>query len=188
MGEQLGDIVVLSAALGALDTVFGSRGYYRERLQIAQRQLALSRDARFVDTRKRISLLCQTGNAHLFVGEYEQALPHLVEAEHLADQIQDINQQVYALGLQAQVFFGLDQWEEMLEIDAKRQVLVDRYGRDRVDRMCFYCGLGANIHALRGEFDQSRACREEAYNMMGPNKGPSNDWGLNELWPYGQHY
>jgi DNA-binding SARP family transcriptional activator len=183
MGEQLEAPIELSAALGALDTVYGARGLYRERVQLSQRRLALSRDPRFGDVRERVSLLCQTGNAQLFVGDYAQALPPLLEAERLADQIRDVSQHVYALGLQAQCFFGLDRWDEMLQIEAKRLALEERYGRDRVDRMCFYCGLSANIFALRGEFDQSHIRRDEAYTMMAGNWG-----GPLETWPPVGHY
>lgn len=183
MGEQIDAPVELSAALGALDTVYGARGLYRERVQLSQRRLALSRGPHFGDVRERVSLLCQTGNALSFVGDYAQALPHLLEAERLADQIRDVSQQVYALGLQAQCFFGLDRWDEMLQIETKRLVLEERYGRDRVDRMCFYCGLSANIYALRGEFDQSHSRRDEAHTMMAANWG-----GPLETWPPVGHY
>lgn len=183
MGEQLDAPVELSAALGALDTVYGARGLYRERVQLSQRRLALSRDARFGDLRERVSLSCQTGNASLFVGDYAQALPHLLEAERLADKIRDVNQALYALGLQAQCYFGLDRWDEMLEIEAKRLVLEERYGRDRVDRMCFYCGLSANIYALRGEFAESHSRRDEARTMMAGTWG-----GPVETWPPVFHY
>lgn len=183
MGEQLDTPVELSAAMGALDTVYGARGLYRERVQLSQRRLALSRDPRFGDVRERVSLLCQTGNALSFVGDYAQALPHLLEAERLADQIRDVSQQVYALSLQAQCFFGLDRWDEMLNIEAKRLTLEEKYGRERVDRMCFYCGLSANIYALRGEFDQSHSRRDEAYTMMAGNWG-----GPLETWPPVGHY
>ncbi len=177
MGEQLDAPVELSAALGALDTVYGARGLYRERVQLAQRRLALSRDPRFGDLRERIDLLCQAGNALAFVGDHAPALPHLLEAERLAERIRDVSQHVYALGLQAQCFFGLDRWDEMLQIEAKRLALEERYGRDRVDRMCFYCGLSANVLALRGEVDQSHARRDEAYaTMVGFWGGPPEAW------------
>lgn len=183
MVEQLDAPVELSAALGALDTVYGARGLYRERVQLSQRRLALSRDSRFGDLRERVSLLCQTGNALLFVGDYAQALPHLLEAARLADQIRDVSQHVYTLGLQAQCFFGLDRWDEMLDIEAKRLALEEKYGRERVDRMCFYCGLSANIYALRGEIDQSHSRRDEAHTMMAGSWG-----GPVETWPPVFHY
>ncbi len=133
--------------------------------------------------RERISLLCETGNAFLLVGDYAQALSLLLEAERLTDQIRDVSQHVYALGLQAQCFFGLDRWDELLQIETKRRALEARYGRDRVDRMCFYCGLSANILALRGEYDQSRARRDEAHATMAGYWG-----GPPETWPAVGHY
>ena len=46
--------------------------------------------------------------ALMFVGEYEQAMPYLKEAEELAAQSQVVDQQANALGLQGQCLFWLD--------------------------------------------------------------------------------
>ena len=153
MAEQLNAPVELAAALGALDTVYGVRGLLRERVALAQRCVALSRDPRFGSRREQCRLLCAAGNALMLVGEYGPALSYLLEAETLADQIRDVSRQVHALGLQAQCFFGLDRWDEMLQIEDKRRALEERYGHDRVGVMCFYCGLSANVMALRGDFE-----------------------------------
>jgi DNA-binding SARP family transcriptional activator len=177
MIEQLDLPVELSNALDALSTIYGVRGLYRERVELALRRLTLSRDPRFNDKREHCNILCQTGNALILVGEFAQALSFLLEAESLAGQIHDVNLETYALGLQAQCLYGLDRWDEMLQIEGKRQSLVGRYGSDRVGRMCFYCGLSANVSALRGEYGQAHYWREIAYNLMAKAwGGPPEKW------------
>jgi tetratricopeptide (TPR) repeat protein len=183
MAEQLDAPLELSAALDALATVYGVRGLYRERVQLALRRLALSRDPRFVNKRELCNILCQTANALLLVGEYAQALPYLTEAERLADQVRDVSQQTYALGLQAQCLFGLDRWDELLQIEERRQALEQRYGRERVDRMCFYCGLSANVLALRGDYEHANYWRDTAYDHMADAWG-----GPPEMWAAIGHY
>jgi len=183
MAEQLDAPVELSGALDALATVYGVRGRYRERVQLALRRLGISRDVRFADKQEQCQILCQTGNALLLVGEYAEAMPYLAEAERLADHLRDVNLQTYALGLQAQCFFGLDRWDEMLQIEEQRSALEQRYGRDRVDRMCFYCGLRANVLALRGDYEHASYWRDVAYNEMATRfSGPP------ERWPPVGHY
>jgi len=178
MAEQLVIPVDLSAALDALSTVYGVRGQLRERVQLALRRMKLSLDPQFTDKREQFNILCQTGNALLVVGEYSQALSHLLEAESLASRIHDVNLATYALGLQAQCFFGLDRWDELLQIESKRRSLEEQYGCDRVDRMCYYCGLSANISGLRGEYEQAQYWREIAYNQMAKVLGgPPEKWG-----------
>jgi tetratricopeptide (TPR) repeat protein len=166
MAEQLAAPAELAAALTALETVYGVRGLLRERAALALRSVALSRNPAFGNRQEQCRLLCEVGNALLLVGEYSQALTYLAEAEMLADQLRDATRQVYALGLQAQCFFGLDRWDEMLQIEEKRRALEERYGHERVGVMCFYCGLSANVLALRGDFVAARHFRDIAYNNM----------------------
>jgi DNA-binding SARP family transcriptional activator len=166
MAEQIDAPVELAAALLALETVYGVRGLLRERVALALRSVALSRDPRLGNRQEQCRLLCEAGNALLLVGEYVRALSYLLEAETLADQMRDVTRQVYALGLQAQCFFGLDRWDEMLQIEDKRRALEERYGHERVGIMCFYCGLSANVLALRGDFAGARHIRDIASNNM----------------------
>jgi hypothetical protein len=118
----------------------------------------------------------------LFVGNYTQALTYLREAEQLADQTRDISKVIYALQLQIQCFFGLDRWEEILQVDEKRLALEQRYGKERVGRICFQCGVSANVYGWQGELELSHARREEAYDMM------VGFWGSSENWPAIGHY
>jgi DNA-binding SARP family transcriptional activator len=166
MAEQLAAPAELALALAALETVYGVLGRLRERVSLALAGVALSRDPAFGNKQEQCRLLIEAGNALLLVGDYAQALVHLAEAEVLADQMRDVTRQVWVLGLQAQCFFGLDRWDEMLQIENKRQALEDRYGHHRVGIMCFYCGLRANVAALRGDYAAARQFREVAFNNM----------------------
>ncbi|MBI3360793.1 MAG: hypothetical protein HY023_06750, partial [Chloroflexi bacterium] len=87
MAEQLDAPVELSAALEALANIYSTQGLFRERMEIALRRLALSRDPRFTDRSEQVNILCQAGTALLSVGDYAQALTYLLEAERLAEHI-----------------------------------------------------------------------------------------------------
>jgi DNA-binding SARP family transcriptional activator len=185
MAEELDAPVELATALTALETVYGVRGLLRERVALAMRSVATSRDPRFSNRQEQCRLLSEAGNALLLVGDYAQSLVYLAEAETLADQLRDVTHQVWVLGLQAQCFFGLDRWDEMLQIEDKRRALEERYGHDRVGIMCFYCGLSANVAALRGDFGNARHFRMIAYNnMVGFWGGPPESG----KWPGPGHY
>jgi hypothetical protein len=72
------------------------------------------------------------GAALMSVGEYEQALSYLQEVEDLAVRTHVIEQQANALGLQAQCWFRLDRWDEVLTTEEKWRNLERRYSRERV--------------------------------------------------------
>jgi hypothetical protein len=113
----------------------------------------------------------------MLVGEYEQGLVLALEAEGFAVEVRDVSKQVYAMQLQAQCFFGLDRWDEMLAVEDRRRALEAEYGSDRVDRMCYYCGIRANVLGWRGEFELAEAQRQESLDMMtGFFGGPPATW------------
>jgi hypothetical protein len=183
LAEQLDRPVELSAGLGALDRDYSSRGLYRERLQVAQRRLALSRDARFGDARERVSVLNQAALALQTVGEFSEGLPLAFEAEALAAQIRDVSGQANAMQLQSQCFFGLDRWDETLEVENRRKALEAEYGVDLLDRMCYYCGINANVMGWRGDYEEAGARRQESFDFM------ARVWGRQvETWPAIGHY
>jgi len=132
MAQQLDDLVVLSQALGALATVLDGRSLLREYLQVTQQRLEICRRPQFEDVAESIEALRSTGAAWMYVGEYEQAMPLLQEAESLAEQTRLIEQQANALGLQAQCFFRLDRWDEVIALEVKWRELERRYSRERV--------------------------------------------------------
>lgn len=174
IAEQLDAPIEQSAALEALANCYSTQGMLREGAQIVAQRLALSGDPRLTDRRERINILSQAGSALCAVGDFAQALSHLLEAERLADEIRDWGQVIYTLNKQIQCYFGLDRWDEILQIEDKRLVLEARYGRDRIGRMCFQCGVSAYVHGWRGEMELARAHREEAYTMMAASISPEN--------------
>jgi hypothetical protein len=68
----------------------------------------------------------------MYVGEYQEALSYLKEAESLAASTQVVYQQANAIGLQAQCWFRLDRWDEVLATEEVWRDLERRYSRERV--------------------------------------------------------
>jgi class 3 adenylate cyclase/tetratricopeptide (TPR) repeat protein len=178
MAEQLDVPVELSAALDALASVYGARGLFRERVQVALRRLVLSQEPRFGDLRERVNILHQAGAALIYVGEYVQAMPHLLEAEKLASQIQDVDQHVAALRYQSYCWYKLDRWDGVLAIEEKWRALEKRYPDffGRVGAMCFQIALNAGVYARRGEFERAATLREESRALMVASTGPLERW------------
>ena len=132
MAEDLDDPVLLSRALGTLANVLDGRSLLREHLQVALRRLEISQDAHFPEPREKIDALRGVGVAMMYVGEYEQALPHLEEAEELAIHVQATDQIANSLGIQAQCLFRSDRWDEVLAIESKWRDLEFTHTRERV--------------------------------------------------------
>lgn len=132
MAEQMDRPVVLSHALDALASVYDGRSRLREHLEIVLRRLAITQDSRFDDLREKIDALRGVGQAHMYVGEYRQALPHLNEAENLADSIQAYELLTFAMSIETQCQLRLDQWDEVLKIEQRWRDLERRYSRERV--------------------------------------------------------
>jgi class 3 adenylate cyclase/tetratricopeptide (TPR) repeat protein len=132
MAEQLSDMVLLSQTLGVLASALDGRSRLREHLEVAQRRLEACHDKRFQDQRESIDALRGVGAALMYLGEYEQAIPYLEEAEGLSARVQATDQQANALGLQAQCLFRLDRWDEVLALEKKWRDLEQRYTRARV--------------------------------------------------------
>jgi class 3 adenylate cyclase/tetratricopeptide (TPR) repeat protein len=132
MSDQLDSQVARSRALGALATVLDGRSLLREHLKVTQQRLAICRQPEFDDLSESTEALRSTGAALMYVGEYEQAISYLQEVEDLAVRTQVIEQQANALGLQAQCWFRLDRWDEVLTTEEKWRDLEQRYTRERV--------------------------------------------------------
>jgi len=115
-----------------LASALDGRSRLREHLEVARRRLETCHDERFEDQRESIDALRGAGAALMYVGEYEQALPYLEEAEGLSARVQATDQQANALGLQAQCLFRLDRWDEVLALEKKWRDLEQRYTRARV--------------------------------------------------------
>ena len=142
MAEQLESPAILSQALGALAIVLDGRSLLQEQLQVAQQRLAVCKDAQLGDIsagdrnvenfRERIESLRSAGAALASVGEYEQAMLPLREAENLALHAQVVDQQANAIGLQVLCNYRLDRWDEVLAGEEKWRELERRYSRERV--------------------------------------------------------
>jgi tetratricopeptide (TPR) repeat protein len=104
----------------------------REHLAVTQQRLAICRAPEFTDVRESIDALRGAGAALMYVGEYQQAIPYLREAEELALRAQVIDQQAHALGIQAQCWYRLDRWADVLALEEKWRDLERRYPRERV--------------------------------------------------------
>ncbi len=180
MAEQLDAPLELSASLGALANVYLGRELWRERVKVALRRQALSRDPRFGDILERINTLNDAAEALIFVGEYTQALSYAVQAESLASRVEAANQEKIALGHQIHCCFRLDRWDEMFKLGEKRRDLQRRYSRERIGPSCFQLAQSASVHARRGEFDIAATEREEAYAIMVAADGPPERWERNQ--------
>ena len=182
MAEALAEPVVLSRALGALGNVLDGQSLLRDYLQVALRRLEVSSDARIDDPIERIDAVSGAGMALMYVGEYEQAIPHLQEAETLAIQAQSIGQQTAAIGLQSQCAFRLDRWDEVLALEEKWRELERRYPRQRVGPTCFDAALSGSVYALRGDLEKSRAYSKESVDYMISMSGSPEIWQRNQFY------
>jgi len=177
MAEQLNASVDLSAALDALGTNYNNLGRFRDYLLVEQRRQRLSRDPRFDDLREKLNILNETAHALKMVGRYAQAIPLALEAEILAEQIQDIYNQAKALIHQAECWIRLDRWEEVLLVEEKIEVLQGRYPLTRLGGICWVLAFSASVHALRGEIKQAAQLADESYEIMIGFEG-----GSEEVW------
>jgi tetratricopeptide (TPR) repeat protein len=182
MAEELAEPVVLSRALGALCNVLDGQSLLRDYLQIALRRLEVGTDPRVDDPIERIDAVSSAGMALMYVGEYEQAIPHLQQAEVLALEAQSIGQQTAAIGLQSQCAFRLDRWDDVLTLEEKWRELERRYPRQRVGPTCFNAALCGSVHALRGDYDTSRAYGKESVEYMVSMSGSPEIWQRNQFY------
>ena len=182
MAEELGEPVVLSRALGALCNVLDGQSLLREHLQFALRRLEASTDPRVDNPIERIDAVSSAGMALMYVGEYEQAIPYLQEAENLAGKAQSIGQQTAAIGLQSQCAFRLDRWDEVIALEDKWRELERRYPRQRVGPTCFNAAMSGSVYALRGDLDKSRAYSKESVDYMISMSGSPEIWQRNQFY------
>lgn len=132
MSERLDSPPDLSRSLGALAYVMDGQSLLRQHLQAAERRLEISQHPGFTDIFEKIEALRNAGAGYMYVGEYQLAIPFLNQAEEMAEQAHVVDQQMNATGLQAQCWFRLDHWDEVLETEEKWRALERRYRRERV--------------------------------------------------------
>jgi tetratricopeptide (TPR) repeat protein len=184
LAERLNAPEELSDALEALGKVYFVRGRLPDQLEVSHRRLALSRDPRFRDLLKQVNILESLSDALMAVGEYEQAMHHLLENEALAIQIDAVAAQVWAMGLQALCLFRLDRWEELFELDERLRELERRYSLNQIGGgNCVVISICAAAHALRGDLNKAQVMREQAYAFM-----TRGGWDSPEDWERTQFY
>jgi tetratricopeptide (TPR) repeat protein len=178
IAQQLNELVELSAALGALSNVHGGRDQYRKVLDVSLQRLELSREPNFADRHERTNILNNVGSAYIRVGEYEKAIPYLLEAESISNHIQAVGEQVTALKNQAFCNYRLDRWDEVLEIQQKWKSLEHRFSNfyERIGPICFQIALNASVYAMRGMTNQANSLRNESLAIMNKVDGPPNVW------------
>ena len=180
LAEQLDAPVELSAAFQLLAGVYSARGHLPKQLKALRQGLSFSRDPRFGDTRRRIEILANLSEALRLVGGYDQAIPYLSEAESLAVQIGAVDLHVHVLKAQALCWFRLDRWDELFRVDERRRDLEQRYTADQIGPSCLEIAFTAAALALKGDLEQARVLREQAYAIMVRSAGGSpENWGRN---------
>jgi hypothetical protein len=182
MAEELAQPVVLSRALGALCNVLDGRSMLRDHLQVALKRLEVSRDGRVDDLVEQIDAMSGAGMGLMYVGEYEEAIPYLQQAEALALTAQSIGQQTAAIGLQSHCAFRLDRWDEVLALEEKWRDIERRFPRQRVGPTCFSAALSGSVHALRGDIDKAKAYARESVEYMISVSGAPELWQRNQFY------
>lgn len=182
IAEQLDAPVELSAALGALASVYVGKGMFRERVELSLRRVALSQDPRFNDMRERIVACHQAGASLGRVGSFTEAMSYLTEAERLASQAQAIGLLVAILEEQALCWLRLDHWDDVLKIEEKWRAIEMTYPdfSERIGRLCSLRAISASAHALRGEYELSGLLKNESLAMMIAGFGPTEAWGRSQ--------
>jgi hypothetical protein len=137
--------------------------------------LILSRDQSFDDLREKIDVLSMNAQTLMGVGHYAQAMPHLLEAEELGEQIQDPRNQTRILRMQADCWARLDRWDDVLVAEEKMKALQRRFPLEKLEAVCWLLAFSGSVHALRGELDRAAQLRQESYDIMIARAGRSEE-------------
>lgn len=182
MAAAMDSPVDLSQAYGALANVLDGLSRLREHLAVAEKRLAITRAPGFRDLHEALEALRCVGAARMYVGEYQQALPYLEEAEALARRIQAVDQIANAVGIRAHCLFRLDRWDEVLAVEHNWRELERNHTREQVGETCFSVALSASVHALRGEVEQAASYARESHDYMVSMSGEPDQWQRNQFY------
>ncbi|MEK6255699.1 MAG: AAA family ATPase, partial [Chloroflexota bacterium] len=168
-----------SIALGGLSFAYESLGKYDQVVRISEQRLELLQAQENKDPSDHINAYTQLGYGLAAIGDYREALNHLINAENMASEHKAVGQQVVSMIWQAFCNFQLDHWDEVLSIEEKWRALVQRYPNfiKRAKGMCFQIGLAAAVFALKGNFEQAALLRKESHDIMVGFDGPPERWG-----------
>jgi hypothetical protein len=84
--------------------------------------------------------------------------------------------------MQAQCYYRLDRWDEVLETETRWRDLERRYPRERVGETCFFVALSAGVHALRGDRQRAEAYAQESVEYMISMSGRPENWQRNQFY------
>jgi tetratricopeptide (TPR) repeat protein len=182
VAEQLDAPIEISAALGTLGLYYEAQGHLQERAETALRRLAQSEDPRFTDLRARSEMLVEVGGALISIGQYAQAVPHLIEGERLSEKLQNIAMQEAALALQLQCWYFLDRWDDLMAVQEKRWELQRTHPQELLGANCFGIALVSAVYARRGLNQQAAALRDEAYDIMVGVSGGESNWARQQYY------
>jgi predicted ATPase len=176
--EQLDDLPLLSSALEALELTYNLRVLYEKMLAVTKRRLALVQEPDFDDPRERARVFNAYGRSLLRVGQYDEAIVYFQEAENFSEQIQDISQQVFAMRGKSEIWYHLDQWDNVLTNEAKWRGLQERFPNfmERVGPICFLVALSACVRGRRGELQEAEELRLESQQIMVAAEGGIERW------------
>jgi hypothetical protein len=170
---------VLSAALDTMGILLKERGRIRDYIQLEQRRQWLSRDPRFDDKREKLNILTENALALKLAGDHARAIPLLLEAEVLAEKVRAAFAQSKALWLQAECWTRLDRWDEVLQTEARANILHQSHPKKRLDVLCWLLAFNASVYALRGEEEVAARLGDESYALMLGQTGASEEgWSI----------
>jgi tetratricopeptide (TPR) repeat protein len=174
MAEQLPGPVEQSVALEALGNALFGLGQFREGLEAAEQRLEIASRPGFPDERERLDALRGAACAMVYVGEYERAIPLLLEAEQGAQRMQSADQIFNVMALLTHCWVRLDRWDEVRSRAESWEELERRFPQERTGPVCWPLGLRAIVHILSGDPQAGADLRDRSYAIMIHTFGPEN--------------
>ena len=174
MAERLASPVEHSVALEALGNALFGLGQLRESLEAAEQRLEITRRPGFPDEREGLDSLRGAACAMVYVGEYERAIPLLLEAEQGAQRMQSADQIFNVMALLTQCWFRLDRWEEIRSRRGLWEDLEQRFPQERTGPVCWPLGLQAIVQTLSGDGQTGAVLRDRSFAIMLRTFGPDN--------------
>jgi hypothetical protein len=178
----LSDARLTSAARRALAAALLGQANLREYRDVAELRHAEIVQADPDNLAELLDALRDLGSARMYLGEYRPALEALHEAERLGALTGSADEQFNTLALQAQCHLRLDEWPEVLQVEARWRQLHLTYSREQTGPSCFAIALTACVHGLRGDSARAREYMQESWDDMVVVSGPDAKWAAN------QHY
>ena len=176
MAVHLGSPVEHSVALEALGNALFGLGQLRESLEAAEQRLEITRQAAFPDERECLDALRGAACAMVYVGEYEQAIPLLLEAEQAAQRMQSADQIFNVMALLTQCWFRLDCWDEIRSRRGLWQDFERRFPQERTGPLCWPQGLRAVVCTLSGDVEAGAELRDRSFDTMVRTFGQQEGW------------